>query len=424
MSIFRLAVIAVFILVLSTAAYSQQSNPKPPSTIQKEFSLGYNIGYLSAVRDSYNGSDICAKKVTMLQWAKALQRFVQDNPGNTQLSPEKALTVLKREFPCEQKEGTYYDDGYKAFERKDYASALTNFKAAADAGDVRGDHALGNLYLQGLGIEKDLSEALRRYEKAAQAGNVVSVNMLAALYLGERGIERNLPKSREWARRSARAGNAEGAYILSRALVEDPELQYIENGKANRDKYFKLAKRPVSERQLEIEGLDMLARAARLGHPSARLALAGFYIDKPGDNNRKALAILQATPALPPMLEKFKSALLELQALGATFATVKLVRDAQMVAISVAAVRAGLRDKEKSVQCHADKIKLIRMIVSKPIESAEYLPLSEQGMEKAYLMRGVWEETWTYDVCGMEVNTPITFQADGFGGASFHASGK
>jgi len=63
-------------------------------------------------------------------------------------------------------------------------------------------------------------------------------------------------------------------------------------------------------------------------------------------------------------------------------------------------------------------------VVSKPVTAAEYLPLVEPGMEKAYLMRGVWEEAWTYDVCVKEVTTPIAFQADGLGGADFQVSGK
>jgi len=318
-----------------------------------------------------------------------------------------------------------YDEGYKAFERKDYAAAFASFKAAADAGDVRGDFGLGGLYLKGLGVEKDTAEALRRYEKAAQAGSVASATMLAVLYFGKDGVEKNLQKSREWARRSARGGDADGMVLLFRALLDDPDLQYMENGKANTDKYFKLAKRPVSERRLEIEGYDMLARAARLGQLSARTMLVAFYIDKLGEeNNRKAIAILQATPNLQPQLEGLKSGLLELQNLGTTLVTLKLMHDAKTMVVVVTRARAGLQDKEKSAQCPVEKMKLIRMIVSKPVESAEYLPLSEQGMEQAYLMRGTWQETWTYDVCGKEVNSPITFQADGFGGATYSIPGK
>jgi hypothetical protein len=71
-----------------------------------------------------------------------------------------------------------------------------------------------------------------------------------------------------------------------------------------------------------------------------------------------------------------------------------------------------------------EKAKLIRMRVDQQVEGAEYLPLTEPGMEKAYLLRGTWQETWTYDVCGREVDVPIVFRADGFGGAYYTAESK
>jgi hypothetical protein len=59
------------------------------------------------------------------------------------------------------------------------------------------------------------------------------------------------------------------------------------------------------------------------------------------------------------------------------------------------------------------------MSVTQPLEGAEYLPLKEPGMAQAYLVRGKWQELWTYDVCGANVEVPIEFVADGMGGATF-----
>lgn len=84
-----------------------------------------------------------------------------------------------------------------------------------------------------------------------------------------------------------------------------------------------------------------------------------------------------------------------------------------------ALLRADLKENVAVKQCPIDKSKLVRMTVSKPLEDAEYLPLTEPEVRKAYLMRGTWEETWTYDVCGKEIHVPITFRADGFGGAHY-----
>jgi TPR repeat protein len=295
------------------------------------------------------------------------------------------------------------------------------FKAASDGGEVRATHALANMYLLGLGVEKDMAEALRLYERSAKGGNVLSMNTLAALYLGDQGGQKNVTMSREWARLSARAGNGEGAVLLFRALLIDPDLDYRENGKPNIERYNKLAKRPVSERAVEIEAYDMLARAARQGHPQARIALANFYVDKPGEDNiRKALAIYESVSNLPGPLPQVKQKLMELQKLGSTRATLKLAYDAQKLATTQAYIRAQSLNKNVSVQCPADKTRLVLMAVSKPPEDAEYLPLTEPEVRQAYMLRGTWEERWTYDICGQEVHVPMTFQADGFGGAHYH----
>jgi len=318
-----------------------------------------------------------------------------------------------------------HEEGVQAFQRKDYNIAFSQPEATSDAGDVRGYPQLGILYTEGCAITKDVGVSLRMIEKSAQVGNVVSMNILANLYFGECGVEKNLVLARDWARRSARTKNVEGALLFYRSLLMDPSLQYIENGKPNTSKYFQLAKRPAGERLLEIEGYDYLALAARLGHPTARVSLGAFYADNVGEeNNQKSLSILQSIPSLPPFLEGYKHRLLELQKLGTTLATVKLIRDAQITAMMATYARANQWGKEKSEQCPAEKIKLQKMALSKPLTAAEYLPLAEPGMKTAYLMRGAWEETWTYDVCGREVATQIAFQADGFGGAYFQASGK
>ena len=397
---------------------------------------------IAKVASEEEGRSICSGASTkLIDLANAVEVHETKHPSTRgRLSESDIQHALRQAFPCpgsptqpspelEKSTDTLgsrarlqaYGQGLSAYEQKDYRTAGTLFKALSDAGDVRSSHALANMYLLGLGVEKDMAEALRLYERSAKGGNVLSMNTLAALYLGDQGGQKNVTMSREWARRSARAGNAEGAVLLFRALLIDPDLDYRENGKPNIERYNKLAKRPVGERAVEIEAYDMLARAARQGYPQARIALANFYVDKPGEGNiRNALAIYESVSNLPGPLPQVKQKLMELQKLGSTRATLKLAYDAQMVATTQAYIRAQSLNQHVGVQCPADKTRLVRMAVSKPPEDAEYLPLTEPEVRQAYLLRGTWEERWTYDICGQEVHVPMTFQADGFGGAHYH----
>jgi|CXWL01.1.fsa_nt_gi TPR repeat protein len=434
--LFLLMGTSVILLGLSSCATTQ---PQSPHDV---------VMLISKVVDEDKRKTICAvDSATVMDLVSALAVYEKQHPSaHAQLSEAYIQTALSQAFPCssDSKKVTVaqapgpeleasadtlgsrallqvYAEGLGAYQRKDYATAFTLFKGASDAGDVRASQALGNMYLLGLGVEKNTSRAQGLYERAAKGGNILAMNMLAGLYLGQQGVEKNLSLSREWARRSARAGNAEGAVLLFRALLIDPDWDYRENGKPNIERYNKLAKRPVSERAIEIEAYDMMARAAKQGHPQARIALAGFYIDKPGeDNNSKALAMYESIPNLPGPLQQVKQRLTELQKLGSTRATLKLAYDAQITATAHAHMRAQSLSKNVGVQCPMDKTRLVRMAVSKSPEDAEYLPLTGPEVQQAYLLRGTWEERWTYDICGQEVHVPMTFQADGFGGAHYH----
>lgn len=415
------------------------------ATAQSSAALN-GVELIAKVAVEQEGRTVCAgASANLMDLAQAVATYQLQHPSTrTVLSEADIQRALTQAYPCpaglqpavapqiwtaepggrndtSAKAAQSYGEGYNALQRKDYGRALALFGSASEAGEVRATHALANMYRLGLGVEKDMAEALRLYERSAKGGNVLSMNTLAALYLGDQGGQKNVTMSREWARRSARAGNDEGAVLLFRTLLIDPDLDYRENGKPNIERYNKLAKRPVSERAVEIEAYDMLARAARQGHPQARIALANFYVDKPGEDNiRKALAIYESVSNLPGPLPQVKQKLIELQKLGSTRTTLKLAFDAQMVATTQAYIRAQSLNKNVGVQCPADKTRLVRMAVSKPPEDVEYLPLTEPEVRQAYMLRGTWEEGWTYDICGQEVHVPMTFQADGFGGAHYH----
>ncbi|KEA64826.1 hypothetical protein ADIMK_1279 [Marinobacterium lacunae] len=69
----------------------------------------------------------------------------------------------------------------RAFDAKDYASALTELTPLAKEGDPAALNLLGQMYEHGWGVDTDLETAQRYYERGARQGHLDSVNSLRAL---------------------------------------------------------------------------------------------------------------------------------------------------------------------------------------------------------------------------------------------------
>jgi hypothetical protein len=317
-----------------------------------------------------------------------------------------------------------YNTALSALKAKDYPEAMRIFEIAAESGDKRADYIIGQMYINGLGVDKDVKKAVTRLEKAASGGVVESKNTLAKIYLGYAGAElKNIDKAREFARESAMSENAEGMYLVFTAFVQDPSLNFIENGKTNVQKYELLRKRNIKERELDVEAYDMLMRSAKRNYYPALALLGITYYESIGDNNnKKALNIIKTSNTQLPAFVQIRKQLEFMNALGSTMTTFKLFADTQASAITAAMIKAyGL---ERPNECDAKKIKILRANKAGEIEDAVYLPLKEPGMEKAFLVSGKWQEDWTYDVCGKETVIPINFTADGNKGAFFQTETK
>lgn len=63
------------------------------------------------------------------------------------------------------------DNGLKAFDKKDYKTALKLFQKACDSGDTSGCANLGFMYNNGTGVKQDSFKAVELYIKACDGGN-------------------------------------------------------------------------------------------------------------------------------------------------------------------------------------------------------------------------------------------------------------
>jgi TPR repeat protein len=65
-----------------------------------------------------------------------------------------------------------YAAGQAAYGKKDYITAMKEWRPLAEQGDVPSQLNLGSLYYDGFGVRQDYSEAARWYRLAAEMGDV------------------------------------------------------------------------------------------------------------------------------------------------------------------------------------------------------------------------------------------------------------
>jgi TPR repeat protein len=310
-----------------------------------------------------------------------------------------------------------YESAIEAIKKQEHKTAIALLEKASSEGDTRADIAMSQIYFIGnADIKRDDDKAIAILEKLSKNGNTEAKITLAKFYLGffDKNAKIDAQKARVLARECAKVGNTEGMYLIYYAKALDPELNFLENGKANTEKYTKLSNRTMKERSLDIEAYDMLARSARLKYQPAAKMMAILYYESIGNgNNDKVLKII--SKANQPLFVNMRKQLEVLKKLGETRATYKIVSDAQTTAILTATIKAyGLNYPE---DCKTSKFLSIKSVGD--IENPVYLPLTEPDMQKSILISGKWVEKWTYDICGKEAEVLMTFTTDGLGGAYF-----
>src|SRR4029077_11408718 len=74
---------------------------------------------------------------------------------------------------------------------KDTPNAVSRYQKAAAAGDADAQNNLGEMYLNGAGVDKDYAQALSWFQKSAAAGNATAENTLGWMYLNGAGVDKD-----------------------------------------------------------------------------------------------------------------------------------------------------------------------------------------------------------------------------------------
>jgi hypothetical protein len=100
-----------------------------------------------------------------------------------------------------------FDHAAAAFEKGDYATALSELKPLAKQGDARSQYAMGVMAENGFGMPKDLAQAATWYRKAAEQGNTDAQYNLGAMYEHGIGMPVNHAQAARWYRPAAESGD-------------------------------------------------------------------------------------------------------------------------------------------------------------------------------------------------------------------------
>jgi len=121
-------------------------------------------------------------------------------------------------FSCNLAHAGAYEDGWAAYWKKDYVTAMRTFKSLAAQGSAEAQASVALMYENGLGVLQDYREAAKWHRLAAKQGDVQSQAALALMYENGLGVTQSLVHAHMWYNFAASKGDS--LFIGQRRDVE------------------------------------------------------------------------------------------------------------------------------------------------------------------------------------------------------------
>ncbi len=120
--------------------------------------------------------------------------------------------------------GAGFDEGWAAYQRGDYATALREWRPLAEQGNAKAQRNLGRMYRTGRGVSQDYAEAVKWYRKAAEQGFAFAQNSLGSMYERGQGVPQDYAQAVRWYRKAAAQGNKLAGMGVARIERNHPEI--------------------------------------------------------------------------------------------------------------------------------------------------------------------------------------------------------
>ena len=112
-----------------------------------------------------------------------------------------------------------FDAAAKAYQKRDYVTAITLFFSLADKGHATAQFNLGVMHENGTGVIQDFKKSVGWYRMAAEQGYVKAQFNLALMYEGGKWVKQDYILAHMWYNLAAKNGDKFGT--LSRDIVAD-----------------------------------------------------------------------------------------------------------------------------------------------------------------------------------------------------------
>ena len=101
----------------------------------------------------------------------------------------------------------FFLEGLDAYDKKDYETALREWKLAAEQGDADAQFNLGLMYDKGKGVSQNYKTAVKWYRLAAEQGFAVAQSKLGWMYDEGKGVIKDYSLAHMWWNVAASQGN-------------------------------------------------------------------------------------------------------------------------------------------------------------------------------------------------------------------------
>ena len=167
----------------------------------------------------------------------------------------------------------------KAWEEKDYQTAVAWYERSVRNGSLCGRKRLGDAYACGRGVSQDWEQAVQRYREAAEQGHgAAQVSLGFALACG-RAAEADPVQAAAWFRRAAEQGNCDGqaamgySCLYGEGVPRDPEqaLYWLKKTRTSHAAYYlgRMYEEGLGVPRDERQARAFYRTAGRMLHPDA-----------------------------------------------------------------------------------------------------------------------------------------------------------
>ncbi|MGM0915623.1 MAG: SH3 domain-containing protein [Pseudomonadota bacterium] len=197
-----------------------------------------------------------------------------------------------------------YDAGLAEFQKRNFASAVHEWREAAEQGEGRSQFALGQMFENGAGVKKSLDEAYKWYRISADNDVLDAQVRLAELYLSERVDGRGPADAVEWLERAAQSGHGGAQFQLGLMYLEGfgveedavAAARWFEQAADQDHVQAKNNLGSLYENGLGVEqdysrAFDLFSQAARQGDAMAQNNLGAMYARGRGVERNHAWAV-------------------------------------------------------------------------------------------------------------------------------------